>query len=88
MTADWENARFIAGCYETYATEKEMVALKKKVAAILEGFFDAHKKKKKGTTPFAITFGLFPSNGAGWDSSARIRVFEIPSYPFTVTSKK
>jgi DNA-binding transcriptional ArsR family regulator len=79
VKSDWENARFIAGCYETYATEKEMIALKKEVAAILERFFESHKQKKTGAMPFAITFGLFPSQGAGWDTSTRIRVFEIPS---------
>ena len=74
--SDPDNARFIVASYETYATEKEIVALKKKVDSTLKNFFDTHKKKKKDTTPLSVTFTLLPSNAAGWDTSSRIRVFD------------
>jgi len=79
ITSDWENARFIAGCYKTFATDEEIVALKEKISIILEEFFYTHKIEKKGASPQTITLGILPSKAAGWDASDQTQILDMLS---------
>ena len=72
IKADWSENRFLLGCYETHATPAEIKKLKTQLMKVLGTFHARHRKPQKGTRPLGITFGLVPSNAAGWSSSQRV----------------
>lgn len=72
IRSDWEESRFIAGCYETYASDGDVRRLKARLARMLDEFHRRHRKARKGAAPVAITFGILPSKGAGWSGMQRV----------------
>ena len=72
IRSDWRSNRFLVGCYGVHATEEEIRRFKKRFRKMLEEFFKAHARPRKGTKPIAMTFGLVPSSGLAWGCAQKV----------------